>query len=702
MNKWDFNDSVTITINVLSKVRTKVLGQYLWVPYLSGTIKIFNVNMALYSGGDQVLLFSKANEPISIDIKNLPEEDISLFRSKTMYENHGLIEYVGGTKPKNYVKYVGLNGNDPSVPITNGFFDANTLAGKAKEKKVLIGESDVSTIYNMTLVFDGKPLTGGSEQWATFFTMESPSGLFAYWVNSPFNGKEKPGVKCLYEPPNNFDELSKSYVNKIANKTEFDAYDLIANKVYDSENALSLVTVDVYQYNGLMTLNFSSGTEGEYIEERVQAFGALRWNDLQTKTSAEIAKEGSLYSSRSFGMAITFSQDSINDVMGFPVGVIAVSCNSIGSSVEDYAGFAGYGLIKIMSGMVSDANYNLFHTNIKLVIHEDGELPPSMKSDDDKNDDNSVRGDDPPSGNTPSDTSEIGVNLLTTTYLLTKAQLNSLGNELWSDNFMKNVLLLSSSPIENILSCKIFPTTFSGVAAALKVGNVTMLNGASVQKISATGLSKDTGAITFPQLYNSFLDFEPFTQARILIPFVGFQPLPVANFIGAQISLRYVFDVVTGAVSVYLLRNGYIFDKYSGICAVDVPLTASNRAQVEVGQIQSAITGVTQLATGNIGGALSSGLAIASTPNHFNTRGNAGGYTSQFDPRQPYLIIDRPKAQSEITSYGETNGFPCNLTKTLSTLKGFTSVHDVHLDDVPCLESERQELKAIMQKGFII
>lgn len=701
MDKWDFDNSVTITINVLSEVRVQVLGQYLWVPYRSGTIKIFNVNMVLYSGGDNALFFSKANEAFGIDTL-LSEEDIRLFRSKRMYENHGLIEHVGGANPVNYVKYTGSNGNAPRVPIKNGFFDANTLAGKAKEKKVLIGESDVSTIYTMTLVFDGTPLTSGVAQWRTFFSMESPSGLFAYWVKSTSNEREKPGVKCLYEPPNNFDELSKSYVNKISNKTDFDAYDLIANKVYDSENALSLVTVDVYQYNGLITLNFSSGTEGEYIEESVQAFGALRWNDLQTKTSVEIEKEGSLYSSRSFGMAITFSQDSINDVMGFPVGVIAISCHSIGASVEDYAGFAGYGLIKIMSGRVSDANYNLFHTNIKLVIHENGELPPSMKSDDDKNDDNSVRGDNPPSGNTPSDTSEIGVNLLTTTYLLTKAQLNSLGSELWSDNFMKNVLLLSSSPIENILSCKIFPTTFSGTASALKIGNVTMLSGQSVQKISASGLSKDTGSVNFPQLYNSFLDFEPFTQARIFIPFVGFQPLPVANFIGAQISLRYVFDVVTGAVSVYLLRNGYIFDKYSGICAVDVPLTASNRAQVEVGQIQSAITGVTQLATGNIGGALSSGLAIASTPNHFNTRGNAGGYTSQFDPRKPYLIIDRPKAQSEISSYGETNGLPCNLTKTLSTLKGFTSVHDVHLDDVPCLESERQELKAIMQKGFII
>lgn len=699
MGKWNFNDSVTIKITVLSEVLTDVLGQRMWVPYLNGTVKIFNVNLVFYNGTDCVTLFSKANEPFGIDTL-ISEKDIELFRSSVSYENNGLIQLSADGKT-NYVGYIGLNGSHQKERITNTFFDVNALSEKAKEKKVLIGESDVSTIYSKPLVFYGKPKTSYHD-WRTYFSMETPSGIFAYWTGNVGNNSERPSVKCLYAPPNGFSELDKSYTNKIITRNYFNANDLIANKVYDSEDALSLVTVDVYQYNDLLTLTFSSENAEQYVTEKIQAFGSLRWNELLIKTSAEIEAEGSIYSSRGFGSEVTFSQTAINETMGFPVGVLAISAHGVGTNVEDFTGFAGYGLIKIIAGRVADANYNINHSNIKLVIHDSGELPPSVKPDDEKNDNNNVSGDNPPSGNTPSDTSEIGVNLLTTTYLLSKTQLNSLGNELWSANFMDNVLLLSNSPIENILSCKIFPTTFSGVAAALKVGNVTMLSGERVQKISASGLSKETGAITFPQLYNSFLDYEPFTQARIFIPFVGFQPLPVANFIGAQISLRYVFDVVTGAVSVYLLRNGYIFDKYSGICAVDVPLTASNRAQVEVGQIQSAITGVAQLATGNIGGALSAGLAIASTPNHFNTRGNAGGYTSQFDPRQPYLIIDRPKAQSEISSYGKTNGFPCNLTKTLSSLKGFTSVHDVHLDDVPCLESERQELKAIMQKGFII
>lgn len=699
MDKWNFIDSITLAIDVFSEKYVNVLGERRWVVNAKGTIRILNVNLAFYNGTDSIVLLSKGNEIPRIVIGDDVNGLITPFRGVQYYENTGLIGH-SATSNSNYVEYIGVNGSVNREIITNDFFEATALKEKAKNKRVLKGEEDVFTIYSMPLVFLGRPTDTTAYDWRTTFTIGSPSDKFAYWTISNSSQGTRPKVACEIDGTFKFGKLDDAYTNKIVTRNNYNLNDLIANKVYDSEDALSLVTVDVYQYNGLLTLDFSSTTD--YIAEKVQAFGGLRWNDLLIKSNAEIEAEGSIYTSRNFGSEVTFSQESINETMGFSVGVLAVSAHGIGTGVEDFTGFAGYGLIKIIAGSVSDANYNVDHTNIKIVLHDSGVLPPSVKPDDEKNDNNNVSGNNPPSGNTPSDTSEIGVNLLTTTYLLSKTQLNSLGNELWSANFMDNVLLLSNSPIENILSCKIFPTTFNGVAAALKVGNVTMLSGESVQKISATGLSKDTGAITFPQLYNSFLDYEPFTQARIFIPFVGFQPLPVANFIGAQLSLRYVFDVVTGAVSVYLLRNGYIFGKYSGICAVDVPLTASNRAQVEVGQIQSAITGVAQLATGNVGGALSAGLAIASTPNHFNTRGNAGGYTSQYDPRQPYLIIDRPKAQSEIASYGKTNGFPCNLTKTLSSLKGFTSVHDIHLDDVPCLESERQELKAIMQKGFII
>lgn len=704
---WYFRYSANIKVRMECMTKEIVLGQIMWVPQPPRTLLFRNVNLLWFDGSERIIMLAKQGEEITVDVADYDDEngvtprEYVFFRSGNHnFSQNGAITITQALTSATCEYNIGIS--DTKERITNTFFDFGRLKNKAQFKKMLKGEADVANLSFAAYTFYGKPadMTGVLD-WESTFYLDGIEG-FCFWTNKSSSAGKRPAVTI----EKGFYKIDDTYLNKIRNKNTYSFNDLITNKVYDSDNALLTMTVDVYQHDNVMELVPSVADKSAiaiYSSMVVRTCNALQWETVSKANNVTIEKALPIYKSiGSISKTITFSQKSINETMGYKVAGIAIEFHGIGTDVENYDNFAGFGLVRIINARVNTAVYSSDHQNIKLVLHEYGEIPDGSTKEDEKNDNNDVHGDNPPSGHTPSDTSEIGVNLLTATYLLTKKQLNTLGNELWSPNFMNNVLMLSNSPIENILSCKIFPTTFSGVAAALKVGNVTMLNGENVQKISASGLSKDTGAINFPQLYNSFLDFEPFTQARIFIPFVGFQPLPVANFIGAQISLRYVFDVVTGAVSVYLLRNGQIFDKYSGICAVDVPLTASNRAQVEVGQIQSAITGVAQLATGNIGGALSAGLAIASTPNHFNTRGNAGGYTSQFDPRQPYIIIDRPKAQSEISSYGETNGFPCNLTKTLSTLKGFTSVHDIHLDDVPCLESERQELKSIMQKGFII
>lgn len=704
-NDWSFEYSANITVRMECSTQENVLGQVMWVPQPPRTLMFRHVNLLWFDGSERIIMMAKQGEEITVEVLDddgdVSPREYDFFRQQTHnFAQSGAIAVNTTTKTATCEYNIGLS--DTKERISNTFFDLDRLKNKAEYKKMLQGDDGVANVSFSVYTFYGKPADmTGILDWRSSFYLNGIEG-FCFWTTRSANLGTRPSVAV----EKGFYKIDDVYTNKISNKSTYSLNDLLTNKVYDSDNALLTMTVDVYQHDNVIELVPSVADESVidvYTTMIVRTCNTLQWGIVSNANNSTIEKTLPIYKSiGSVSNTMTFSQKSIDTTMGYKVAGIAIEFHGNGVDIASYDNFAGFGLIRIVNGRVNTAAYSIDHQNIKLVLHEYGETPDDAEKNDEKNDDNTVSGDNPPSGNTPTDTSEIGINLLTTTYLLSKTQLNNLGNELWSANFMDNVLLLSNSPIENILSCKIFPTTFSGVAAALKVGNVTMLSGESVQKISASGLSKDTEAIAFPQLYNSFLDFEPFTQARIFIPFVGFQPLPVANFIGAQLSLRYVFDVVTGAVSVYLLRNGYIFDKYSGICAVDVPLTASNRAQVEVGQIQSAITGVAQLATGNIGGALSAGLAIATTPNHFNTRGNAGGYTSQYDPRQPYLIIDRPKAQSEISSYGKTVGFPCNLTKTLSSLTGFTSVHDIHLDDVPCLDSERQRLKAIMQKGFII
>lgn len=698
-NKWTFREVNNIRYEITAWRYEVVLGQSKKVVHYTGDVLIRNVNCAFFSGNNLWIL-GAVDKDCELDITGVDNifGGTVNFKFSNISANHGFMQLKSG---KWHAIYKESGGAVTDRIITNTTtFPNNITAEKVANKKVELNaaESPIMKVYSASFC----PMSYYNDKGERYTDMhtECTFKIGAYCFKRTYDDN-------IYEFGNNIIEygdaksLDKTYPNNISSDLP-NLTDLMVNLLYDMTDEAQVTHFTGYFFNDMYSIYYSNDrlnkadVKGYSIELRLSGDSLINATPEVIEKNTDLFKRVQ-YNSNPDYRYVSFSFEEIKahtNIIGNKC-YVAIRCINPGI----YKGEWAIALVhKTKHYVYAGYSKPYYYVTFKL----SGDDPPYYRKDDEKGDSNIVRGDTPPSGSTPSDPSEIGLNLLTTTYLLTKKQLNDLGNELWSPNFMKNVLMLSNSPIENVLSCKIFPATFSGVDSILKIGNVTMLSGQSVKKISATGLSKDTSAITFPQLYNSFLDFEPFTQARIFIPFVGFQPLPVANFIGAQLSLRYVFDVVTGAVSVYLLRNGNIFDKYSGICAVDVPLTASNRAQVEVGQIQSAITGVTQLATGNIGGALSTGLAIASTPNHFNTRGNAGGYTSQFDPRQPYLIIDRPKAQSEIASYGKTNGFPCNLTKTLSTLKGFTSVHDVHLDDVPCLESERQELKAIMQKGFVI
>ena len=699
---WDFRWSFNIPVEVEIYDDINVLGQVKRMQIGTGNFLIRNVNCALIDSGTIKLLSAKDTE-ITLDANFDWINNGYILSEKSVKD---ILSPSGSHYIKKGVGYViNIPGSEYGEKITNNFF--HELWSQKLHEKGVYGQEETgdTNVTYMTFLITSLKISDNDGK-----TYKYPKEVHCKFNKNlaMFKAKEVDTYEVStagYVPVDvsEVDYIGGTFTEKVVtNKTSYRLEDVIGNRVIDTTDVRSTTVFDIYFYNNLADVywkndyftsliikvrgfnskkNFLNGTIDGVEESGFNLF-SYSWDTKHFTTTASALKE-------------------LANFIGNPI--VALSAQGTGMKPSEQDFFSGWGAVEISDDGVSLVGYNYGAQNISVIVHASGETPPDISAgrDDEKNDDNKVNG-TPSKGHTPSSEKEVGLNLMTTTYIVSEKQLQEIGNELWSPNFMDNILMLSNSPIENILSCKIFPTSFSGTPSAVKIGNVTMLNGATAQKIGSTGLSKETGSITFSKKYNSFLDFAPFTNAKLFIPFVGFQPLPVASFIGAQLSLRYVFDVVTGAVTVYLLRNGYVFDKYSGICAVDVPITASNRAQVEVGQIQSALTAGAQLATGNIGGALSSGLAIASMPNHFNTRGNAGGYTSQFDPRQPYLIIDRPKAQSEISSYGKTSGFPCNLTKTISTLSGFTSVHDVHLDDVPCLESERQELKTIMQKGFVI
>lgn len=295
-----------------------------------------------------------------------------------------------------------------------------------------------------------------------------------------------------------------------------------------------------------------------------------------------------------------------------------------------------------------------------------------------------------------------GINVsgvMATTYVMTNERIKSLATFLWDGSFFDNIKLLNNSPIENIVSCKIMPLSVSGTDEQIILGNVeTGVNG---DKTSSSARI-EVGELQIPLYYNSFLDFAPFTRLTIFLPFIGFKELDTNVFMNKKLKVAYVFDFVTGAIKAQLYSNGVYVCSFDGNGGIDIPLTSSNRAQVESGYIRSALTIGASIATGNAIGVAMGALDIAQNTYHYNTNGSFSPSCGFHDSKTIYVIYDRPTAQYP-TTYNHNVGKPCELSRSLSSLTGFTTVkRGIDVSGISCTESEREEIISLLTTGIYL
>lgn len=297
-------------------------------------------------------------------------------------------------------------------------------------------------------------------------------------------------------------------------------------------------------------------------------------------------------------------------------------------------------------------------------------------------------------------------NLLTTTYKLSQAQLQSLGNFLWQDDFITNIKLLNNSPIENLVSVKAMPISLPvGNEQPLVLGNVD--TGIKATPVTNTYIKFTMGTKRVPHFENNFSDYNNVT-CDVYLPCIGtIADIDPREVIGQTLTLKYCFDVVTGDVLAELFNNKggslNLMGIYKGNIGIDIPLTASNRAQVEAGYISDFISAVGSVATKNVTGVAEAGLSAITRQNTTKSSGSVSGCTAQGLPIKPYLHISSPVVPDYSDTFVHTYGRPCLLSKKLSTLKGYTQIDkNCDLSGIPCTQKEKEMLRNIISSGFYL
>lgn len=312
-------------------------------------------------------------------------------------------------------------------------------------------------------------------------------------------------------------------------------------------------------------------------------------------------------------------------------------------------------------------------------------------------------------------------------------------NYLWSDNLWVAVQKWFADPSQIMVGLGIVPVQVETNGTFYhKVGTVEFP--VPMPLVKSQYQEFDCGSLEVKHFWGSALDYAPYTQIQIYLPYIGVRELNTDEIMGKTVSVKYHIDLYGGGVVAFVLVNNSVRYQYSGNCMQQIPISSANYSELISNLVQLACvvgTGIAAAGAGatayaneaaseSIGAAavessddFGAGLAnwidhggagkllnctvqtIMSNKPRIERTGTLGAVTGQMAIQKPFLIITRPE-QSLPENYKHYNGYPSNITSRLGDLTGFTQVENIRLNDIPATQPEIIEIYDLLQKGVII
>ena len=283
-------------------------------------------------------------------------------------------------------------------------------------------------------------------------------------------------------------------------------------------------------------------------------------------------------------------------------------------------------------------------------------------------------------------------------------QLNDLASYMWSDLFqVEGWKKLFADPMDAILGLSIVPVAVpSGGTREVKVGNIG--TGISLTVASSQFVEVDCGSIDVNEYWGAYLDYEPYTQAQIFLPYIGIRPISVDEIMGKTVRVVYHVDILTGACCCFVKCGDSVLYTYNGQCSIPIPITGANYASVVNGVISVAASVGSLVATGGSSAPTAIPAIASSAVNQMKPQveksGSISGSAGVLNMQTPFLILIRPR-QALPFKQNEFIGYPSLITVQLTELSGYTEVQSIHLDNIPATQEELAEIESLLKGGVI-
>ena len=343
-------------------------------------------------------------------------------------------------------------------------------------------------------------------------------------------------------------------------------------------------------------------------------------------------------------------------------------------------------------------------------------------------------------------------------YVLDSGNVRNLLTDLWTishniagadyENFDYKILdsFLVSNPIDSIVSLKRFPFdiphTFSTEKTNVCLGkNTGSSQGYITHNVFNTVVF--SGKRIYAKFGGSFLDYAPYTEYELYIPFCGTVKLNAGDILDHVLNCRLQIDLTTGTCTAYIMADDLVIETATGVVSCELQVAGTDSATVD-GNIQNAVLDhigartnkeISMLSPLSVGGLMSAvsnpwkasgnmtnaqtevdraeyALTHIQTPVH--SMGNAGGLTGWYQEFNARIIIYYPEGEAidssapvsstsphlaDLSAYAHNVGFSCCMNGLVSDFHGKT-VGNIDTSSIAgATEEERAQIKSLFARG---
>ena len=226
-------------------------------------------------------------------------------------------------------------------------------------------------------------------------------------------------------------------------------------------------------------------------------------------------------------------------------------------------------------------------------------------------------------------------------YQPTPTQLRSLASVLWSDAFVETIKKIHNDPMEAVISLHSIPFTQASGNVECRIGNFN--TGVSMPVISNQFAKRDLGSLYIPEHWASALDYEPYVQISVFLPFIGIREMQVDDVIGKTLSVEYNVDMLSGATCANIKCGDSVLYSFNTSLILSHPLSQSSFApmlQSIVGAAGNVLSGYgSGGAPGAAGAVLGSAVNVALSKQHTISRGGSLGGNSGCSDVKPMMLM---------------------------------------------------------------